>query len=230
MENELLFRCSSLGKLMTESRVKSEVLSETAKTYIQDLFKERELGIFKDFSSRYTDKGIENEDQAIQMASEVLNWEFVTKNETRFNNEWLTGEPDVLTETLLADIKCSWNGSTFPMFDEKLKNKDYFYQLQGYMMLTDMPQAELVYCLTNTPYQIVEDEVRRAHWKLNLIDEDLDVREAVQASHNFDHLPDTLRVKRFIVKRDNEALEKIKQRVEVAREYYESLRTIFFVA
>ena len=215
---------------MTESRVKSEVLSETAKTYIQDLFKERELGIFKDFSSRYTDKGIENEDQAIQMASEVLNWEFVTKNETRFNNEWLTGEPDVLTDSLLADIKCSWNGSTFPMFDDKLKNKDYFYQLQGYMMLTDMPQAELVYCLTNTPYQIVEDEVRRAHWKLNLIDEDLDVREAVQASHNFDHLPDSLRVKRFIVKRDNEALEKIKQRVEVAREYYESLRTIFFVA
>jgi hypothetical protein len=227
---ELLFRCSSLGKLMTEPRVKSEVLSETAKSYIQDLFKERELGIFKDFSSRYTDKGIENEDEAIQMASEVLNWEFVTKNETRFNNEWLTGEPDVLTETLLADIKCSWNGSTFPMFDDKLKNKDYFWQLQGYMMLTDMPQAELVYCLTNTPFQIVEDEVRRAHWKLNLIDEDLDVREAVQASHNFDHLPDSLRIKRFIIKRDNEAIERVKQRVEVAREYYESLRTIFFIA
>lgn len=212
---------------MTESRVKSEVLSETAKTYIQDLFKERELGIFKDFSSRYTDKGIENEDQAIQMASEVLNWEFVTKNETRFNNEWLTGEPDVLTETLLADIKCSWNGSTFPVFDDKLKNKDYYWQMQGYMLLTDMPQAELVYCLTNTPFQIVEDEVRRAHWKLNLIDEDLDVREAVQASHNFDHIPNELRVKRFIVEKDEQAFEKIKEKVKLAREYYESLRTIF---
>lgn len=224
---ELLFRCSSLGKLMTEPRTKSEVLSETAKTYIQDLFKERELGIFKDFSSRYTDKGIENEDQAIQMASEVLNWEFVTKNETRFNNEWLTGEPDILTKTLLADIKCSWNGSTFPMFDDKLKNKDYYWQLQGYMMLTDTPQAELVYCLTNTPFQIVEDEVRRAHWKLNLIDEDLDVREAVQASHNFDHIPNELRVKRFIVEKDEQAFEKIKEKVKLAREYYESLRTIF---
>ena len=212
---------------MTEPRTKSEVLSETAKTYIQDLFKERELGIFKDFSSRYTDKGMENEDEAIQMASEVLNWEFVTKNETRFNNEWLTGEPDVLTETLLADIKCSWNGSTFPMFDDKLKNKDYFWQLQGYMMLTNTPQAELVYCLTNTPFQIVEDEVRRAHWKLNLIDEDLDVREAVQASHNFNHIPNELRVKRFIVEKDEQAFEKIKEKVKLAREYYETLRTIF---
>ena len=224
---ELLFRCSSLGKLMTEPRTKSEVLSETAKTYIQDLFKERELGIFKDFSSRYTDKGIENEDEAIQMASEVLNWEFVTKNETRFNNEWLTGEPDVLTETLLADIKCSWDGSTFPMFDAKLKNKDYYWQMMGYVMITNMPQAELVYCLTNTPFQIVEDEVRRAHWKLNLIDEDLDVREAVQASHNFDHIPNELRVKRFIVEKDEQAFEKIKEKVKLAREYYESLRTIF---
>ena len=224
---ELLFRCSSLGKLLTEPRTKSEVLSETAKTYIQDLFKERELGIFKDFSSRYTDKGIENEDEAIQMASEVLNWEFVTKNETRFNNEWLTGEPDVLTDTLLADIKCSWNGSTFPVFDDKLKNKDYYWQMMGYMMLTDMPQAELVYCLTNTPFQIVEDEVRRAHWKLNLIDEDLDVREAVQASHNFSHIPLELRVKRFIIERDDLAIEKIKEKVEIARDYYESLKSIF---
>ena len=224
---ELLFRCSSLGKIMTEPRNKSEVLSETAKTYIQDLFKERELGIYKDFSSRYTDKGIENEDEAIQTASEVLKWGFVTKNETRFNNEWLTGEPDVFTDSLLADIKCSWNGSTFPMFDTELKNKDYFWQLQGYMMLTDMTQAELVYCLTNTPFQIVEDEVRRAHWKLNLIDEDLDVREAVQASHNFEHIPLELRVKRFIVQKDEKAQEKIKERVMVAREYYQSLNQIF---
>ena len=226
MENELLFRCSSLGKLMTEPRTKSEVLSETAKTYIQDLFKERELGIFKDFSSRYTDKGIENEDEAIQMASEVLNWEFVTKNETRFNNEWLTGEPDVLTETLLADIKCSWNGSTFPMFDDKLKNKDYYWQLQGYMFLTGMDKAELVYCLMNTPHQIVEDEVRRAHWKAGLIDEDLDLREAVQSQHTFDHLPNNLRVKRFIIRKDEEAIEKIKEKVELAREYYEQLKSI----
>ena len=75
----LLFRCSSLGKLMTESRSKSEVLSETAKTYIQDVFKEKELGIYKDFSSRYTDKGIQMEDEAIQFASEVLKWGFRSK-------------------------------------------------------------------------------------------------------------------------------------------------------
>jgi hypothetical protein len=223
--SELLFRCSSLGKLLTDPRTKSETLSETAKSYIQDLFKERELGIYKEFSSRYTDKGLEMEDQAIQFASEVLNWEFVVKNETRFNNEWLTGEPDINTDNLLADIKCSWSGSTFPLFDETLKNKDYYYQLQGYMMLTGHDTSELVYCLMNTPHQIVEDEVRRQHWKLNLIDEDLDVRQAVQEMHNFDQIPNNLRVKRFIVQKDEAAQEKIKERVEIAREYYNQLLT-----
>ena len=222
---ELLFRCSSLGKLMTDPRTKSETLSETAKSYIQDLFKERELGIYKEFSSRYTDKGLEMEDEAIQFASEVLNWEFVVKNEVRFNNEWLTGEPDINTDNLLADIKCSWSGSTFPLFDETLKNKDYYYQLQGYMMLTGHDTSELVYCLMNTPHQIVEDEVRRQHWKLNLIDEDLEVRQAVQEMHNFDQIPNNLRVKRFIVQKDEAAQEKIKERVEIAREYYNQLLT-----
>lgn len=220
----MIVRCSALGKIMTEPRSKSEVLSETAKTYIQELFKEKELGIYKDISSRYLDKGIQLEDQAIQFASEVLGWDFVVKNTERFTNDWITGEPDINTDTLLADIKCSWSGSTFPMFDKQLKNKDYYWQLMGYMWLTGHDQAELVYCLLNTPFEIVEDEVRREHWKLHLIDEDLDVREAVQLSHNFDHIPDRLRVKRFIVEKDEKAIEQIKVKVEQAREYYEQLK------
>jgi hypothetical protein len=219
-------RCSALGKIMTEPRSKSEVLSETAKSYIQELFKEKELGIYKDISSRYLDKGIQLEDQAIQFASEVLGWDFVVKNTERFTNDWITGEPDINTDDLLADIKCSWSGNTFPMFDEVLKNKDYYWQLMGYMMLTGKDRSELVYCLLNTPFDIVEDEVRREHWKLHLIEEDLDVREAVQQIHNFDHIPDALRVKRFIIEKDEKAFERIKEKCILANEYYEQLKSI----
>jgi hypothetical protein len=221
------FRCSGLGKLMTSPRSKGEVLSETAKTFIEDVFREKEYGIYKDISSRYTDKGIQMEDEAIQLAGNVLGWDIsVNKNEERLKNEWITGIPDINTETLLADIKCSWSGSTFPFFDTELPNKDYFWQLQGYMMLTGHLQAELVYCLMNTPQQIVEDEIRRTHWKLNLIDENLDVRDAIQNQHNYDHIPDTLRIKRFIVEGNQEAENKIKEKVEQANEYYESLKKI----
>lgn len=219
-------RCSAIGKLMSTPRTKGEILSETAKTYIQDLFKEKELGISREFWSRYTDKGIQMEDEAIDFAGQVLGWDFVVKNEQGYENDWITGTPDVITKDLLADIKCSWDGNTFPLFDTELKNKDYYWQLQGYMWLTGLEQAELVYCLMDTPHQIVEDEVRRAHWKAGLIDEDLDLREAVQSQHTFDHLPNNLRVKRFIIRKDEEAIEKIKEKVELAREYYEQLKSI----
>lgn len=219
-------RCSAIGKLMSTPRTKGEILSETAKTYIQDLFKEKELGIAREFWSRYTDKGIQMEDEAIDFAGQVLGWDFVVKNEQGYENDYITGTPDVITKYLLADIKCSWDGTTFPLFDTELKNKDYYWQLQGYMWLTGLEQAELVYCLMDTPHQIVEDEVRRAHWKAGLIDEDLDLREAVQSQHTFDHLPNNLRVKRFIIRKDEEAIEKIKEKVELAREYYEQLKSI----
>jgi hypothetical protein len=219
-------RCSAIGKLMSTPRSKGETLSETAKTYIQDLFKEKELGISREFWSRYTDKGLQMEDEAIDFAGQVLGWDFVVKNEQGYENEWITGTPDVITKYLLADIKCSWDGNTFPLFDTELKNKDYFWQLQGYMWLTGLDQSELVYCLMDTPHQIVEDEVRRAHWKAGLIDEDLDLREAVQSQHSFDHIPNNLRIKRFIVERNEDAIENIKEKVELAREYYEQLKSI----
>jgi hypothetical protein len=220
----MIVRCSSLGKLMTEPRSKSEVLSQTAKSYIEDLFNELEFGYRKEFSSRYTDKGLEMEDEAIQFASEQFDWEFVVKNTERFTNDYITGEPDINTDSLLADIKCSWSLDTYPMFEADLKNKDYYWQLQGYMWLTGKTKAELVYCLMNTPLQIVEDEVRRAHWKAGLIDEDIDLRHEVQTKHNYDNIPSKLRVKRYIVERDEKAIEKIIEKVEIAREYYKMLK------
>jgi len=220
----MIVRCSSLGKLMTEPRSKSEVLSQTAKSYIEDLFNELEFGYRKEFSSRYTDKGLEMEDEAIQFASEQFDWEFVIKNTERFTNDYITGEPDINTDSLLADIKCSWSLDTYPMFEADLKNKDYYWQLQGYMWLTGKTEAELVYCLMNTPLQIVEDEVRRAHWKAGLIDEDIDLRHEVQLKHNYDNIPSKLRVKRYIVERDEKAIEKIIEKVEIASEYYKMLK------
>jgi len=226
MENKILFRASSIGDLMTESRSKSEKLSKTAKSYIQKVFKEREFGYYENINSKAIDKGIENEDEAIQLASEVLGWDFVIKNEEKYSNEYINGTPDVITKDLLADIKCSWNMGTFPIFEDEIPTKNYWWQLQSYMWLTGHSTSELVYVLTNTPEQIVEDEIRRMHWKLNKIDEDLDLREAVQSQHTFDHIPNNLRIKRFIVERDEQCIEQIKEKVELCRNYYEQLKSI----
>jgi hypothetical protein len=216
-------RCSAIGKIMTSPKSKGELLSQTTKTYLQELAVAEKYGIYKEFSSRYTDKGNEVEELSIALCNDVLNLGFIYKNEDHFTNDWIKGTPDVNTDEILLDVKSSWDATTFPFFDTELKNKDYFYQLQGYMWLTGKEECLLCYCLIDTPLQIVEDEIRREHWKASLIEESLDLRAFVQAKHTFGHIPKEKRLKTFKIAKDDEVIEAIKTRIEECREYYNNL-------
>ena len=216
-------RCSALGKVMTSPRSKNEILSQTAKTYVEEQVLLAKYGIVKTFNSRYTDKGNLVEDESIKLASDVLDLGFLYKNDEHFSNDWVTGTPDVNTASLILDVKSSWDATTFPFFATEIPTKDYYYQLQGYMWLTGKQKSLLVYCLVNTPLDMVQDEIRRAHWNANLLEESLDLIDEVQKRHNFDHIPDNRRVKVFEVERDDEVINEIKDRVELCREYYNTL-------
>jgi hypothetical protein len=199
------------------------LLSQTAKTYIEEQVIADKYGIKKQFYSRYTDKGILVEDDAIKLTSDVLELGFIWKNEDHFSNDFMTGTPDVNTDDILLDVKSSWDATTFPFFATEIPTKDYYYQLQGYLELVGKTEALLCYCLVNTPEEMVEDEVRRAHWNANLLEESIDLRDEVQRRHNFDHIPDNRRVKVFKVQKDEAVIEAIKERVEICREYYNTL-------
>ena len=216
-------RCSAIGKIMSAPRNKSEVLSQTAKTYIHELVLQDKYGIRKEFSSRYTDKGNEVENESINLVNEVLDVGFIYKNEDYFENDWITGTPDVNTDQVLLEVKSSWDGSTFPFFETEIPTKDYYYQLQGYMWLTGKTESMLCYCLVDTPELMVEDEIRRTHWKLNLMEESLDLRDEIQKKHIFSHIPKNRRVKVFYVQKDEAIIERIKEQVELCREYYNTL-------
>jgi hypothetical protein len=217
-------RASQIGKIMTNPRTKGERLSLTTKSYILELAIQEKYGIHKEFWSRYTDKGNEVEPEAIKLTESVLDVGFIYKNEEQFSNEWVTGKPDVNTDVLI-DVKSSWDAFTFfdKVVEDELKNKDYYYQLQGYMWLTDKQEALLCYCLINTPLQIVEDEIRREHWKQNVIGESNDIRAFVEDKHTFMHIPMEKRVKTHVVKRDDEVIEAIKTRIEECNEYYNEI-------
>jgi len=120
-------------------------------------------------------------------------------------------------------VKSSWDATTFPFFDTEIPNKDYFFQLQGYMWLTGKQQSMLCYCLVDTPIDMVEDEIRRAHWKLHKIDEDYDLREEILRKHEFSQIPKNRRVKVFYVQKDEAVIEAIKEKIEYCREYYNAL-------
>ena len=143
---EFKARASSAGKLMTAPRNKSEVLSETTKSYIKEWLIEQIYGIRKEIKSKYLDKGNKLEDTAIDKAIEWLDLDFVMKNEESFEDEFFTGTPDIITNDEILDTKCSWDAYSFPLFDKELPNKDYFYQMQVYMHLTGKKKSESSLC------------------------------------------------------------------------------------
>ena len=219
----LKIRCSAIGKIMATPRSKTEFLSQTAKSYIHELVIQEKYGIRKEFSSRYTDKGNAVEDDSISLVNDVLDVKFIYKNEEYFENDFITGTPDVNTEDVLLDVKSSWDATTFPFFETEIPTKDYYFQLQGYLWLTNKTEAMLCYCLVDTPIEMVEDEIRRAHWKLHKLEEDLDLREEVETKHQFSHIPKNRRVKVFFVQKDEAVIEQIKARIEDCRLYYNAL-------
>jgi hypothetical protein len=220
---DLKIRCSAIGKIMTSPRSKGEVLSATTKTYIKELVLEHKYGIKKEINSRYLDKGNQVEDMAIELAEEALDLGFVFKNELFFENDHLTGTPDIITDTLIVDVKSSWNGTTFPMFEDELPNKDYYWQLQGYMDLTGKHNAIVAYCLVDTPEDIVLDEIRRVAWAKKELEPSEETEQDVRSQHEFSHIPKDKRVKAFLVEKDEHAIWQIKERVEQCREYYTEL-------
>jgi hypothetical protein len=80
----LKVRCSALGAIMTNPRSKTETLSETTKTYVKEMVLEHKYGIRKEFTSKYTDKGLQCEDEAIALVNDVLGLGFIFKNEEHF--------------------------------------------------------------------------------------------------------------------------------------------------
>jgi hypothetical protein len=189
-------RASSAGALMVSPRSKTETLSKTTQTYLQDWAKEQIYGIRKQIKSKYIDKGLTNEDYAIDQAIKMLDLPFVLKNVESFEDDYFTGTPDIVTDTEVLDIKCSWDAFTFPLFAEQIPTDDYFYQLQVYMHLTGRKSARLVYVLTDTPPEMQWGEIV-----------------------TYEHVAEKFKIKTFTVDYQPEIIDQLQQRVLAAREY-----------
>lgn len=199
-------------------------LSTGAKTYIRELWLEKNYGVRQEINSKYIDKGNEVEYLSIELVETMLEVGKCYKNDEWFNNGYVHGTPDVITDTCVIDVKSSWSASTFPFHDEKLKNKLYEWQLKAYMWLTGIHKSYLSYCLVPTPEGLMLDEMRRISWKRGeLGDVSEEVEQEVRKFHDLTLIPIWERVKSFEVTLSGEDIEAIKQKVELAREYYDSL-------
>ena len=199
-----------------------ELLPVTAQTWLKKWVKEQLYERRKEFYSKYTDKGISVEQDSIDYLAENLKWGFVLKNEKYFENNHMTGSPDVFVGKWIKEVKNSWDFDTFPLFDTE-PNPDHVCQVQGYMALTGAESAEICYVLMDMPEHLIQKMVYAEASKLGVLELDNEMESEIREQYLYSKLPPHLRIKRFIVHRDNDFIQSVNERVEVCRKYIETL-------
>lgn len=171
---EILFRCSSLHHLMTDPKPEAvkrgELISEGTKTHLVDIYTSNTYNRHEDITSKFLEKGNEVEDDSITIISRITKT-FLRKNEQHLKNYFIMGTPDLFIgedihkAEVIRDAKSSWSVFTFMRAKHKPLEKSYYWQMQGYMALTGAKVAYVDYCLNNTPYSLVENELRKLSFK-----------------------------------------------------------------
>ena len=231
-----LFRCSSLGHLMTEPKSKADKdagnLSEGTKTHLIDIYVSAKYGRQTDIQNRYVNKGLMVEEDSITLYSRLKKTYFL-KNEDHLHNEFIKGTPDLFTgqsiksaETII-DVKSSWDIFTFFRTHTKDINSLYWWQLQGYMALTGATSANLAYCLINTPEMLINDEKRKLMYKMGCMPEESDefvkACEELELAMKYDDIALTERLIEFKIDRDEDAIKSLYVKVAKARQYLNEL-------
>ncbi len=193
-------------------------LPKGCKTYLKGWVKEQIYGRRKEIKSKHMDKGNICEDEAIEMLIDHYQLGYNEKNEAYYKNEWMTGTPDLVYPKKVYDTKCSYDMGTFPLFETDI-NKDYWWQLQGYMELLDISKAGLVYALVNTPDHIVDMEIRQKTYGM-VNEHDIETKACdIRAFHNYDNIGMEYRIKKYDFDRDEQAIMAVKDRVTMCRNY-----------
>lgn len=210
-------------KELNEKKTTVKGLPKGCKTYLKTWVKEQIYGRRKEVTSKYMDKGNICEDEALRMLMEYYNLPFgYEKNEVYYENEYMTGTPDLDYPDTVYDSKCSFDMSTFPLFETDI-DKDYWWQLQGYMELLNKPKAGLVYVLVNTPDHIVDMEIRNKTY--GWVHEAMIKKKAeeIRAFHNYDDIEMKYRIKKYDFLRDEQAIMAVQERVTMCRKYITEL-------
>ncbi len=195
------WRCSSIGKLMTASKSKSDPLSQTAKSYIETIANNDFYGIKGEIApTPAMTKGIDMENESIKLVNSIFFTQY-TKNTERMHNEWLTGEADIVTDTSIIDIKTSWSLETFPKISEKAYDPLYEWQVRGYMHLYNKEYAQVIFCMIDTPDYLLNQ------W-------------SVLEIHKVGHIDPEKRITVLTFERDKDKEDEIKQKIHYANEYY----------
>jgi len=181
-------------------------------------------------------KGTDMEGEAVDLLSKIdkKDYQLVTDN---IENEYLIGRCDIIQPEKIIDTKISWNINAFLKSRTSKLTAKYWYQMQGYMELYNVGEAEVVFLLLNTPPELIEREKIKLLNKFMIgeIDRDkyeLDV-DNIESAFTYSSIPLNRRVFRYRLKREPQIFDTVYRKVEKAREWMQQfdkdMKTNIFV-
>ncbi len=211
-------------------------LSDGTKSFCSSLYADVKYGKWnptKDIGNKYTEKGKKAEQESIKLVS-ILEGVLYEKNELLIQNDFLKGTPDIIVgddpynAEKIVDVKTPWDCETFfaNLNDDDLPLQ-YFYQMQGYMAVSNAPVAEVHFCLVDLPDYMWQQQSNNLFRRMEAVtEEDVDFKIAqaqLFRNLNFGDMQPTERRIKFTVDRDEEIIQKIYSQVEKCRPYLQEI-------
>lgn len=226
------------GKPLTENMEKELIeliqkrdapfeLGGTAKSLVRDIWLRQEFGYEEPVMTPQLQKGLLCEQDSLRLVTQLLpSGEFRIKNRETYYDDDLTGTPDVVlkSDKIIEDVKTSWTVKTF--WEANL-DPLYYAQGQVYMELLGFKRFRLIYCLVDTPAELVLEEHKRFFFKFGADDENPEYLNACEKLDRMHYpsrvIPAGKRLKFFEFNHDPEFIAELRKRIKVAREYYDTL-------
>ena len=207
-------------------------LTDGAKEFVLTAYLRNEYDITDEMANDATNKGIFEEDTSIALLSKVDGVKYV-KNEHNLFDDFFTGTPDIITKSKVIDIKTS---KTAKSFARSGLTRQYDTQLQVYMHLLGLQEAELIYCLVNTPQYQIDRKYKNLYYDMvNQFGEDFESDPSLNheyeskctqilLNNTFGRIPRKDRVKRISVQYKPEVIKTLQDEIKRARTYYSTLK------
>jgi hypothetical protein len=195
----------------------------TAMTYIRSVWMRNTYGYDEPLVSNEILKGLMVEDEVIDVMTRQLHEKiFRTKNEDSYENEYFTGNFDVIILEVVEDAKASWTLRTF--VETRKPDPLYYAQGQVYMDLTGRKRFRVCHVLVDTPKELIDEEMKRLYFRFNCDEQNPIYQELIKkvdAMHRIAHkIPECDRIKVFEFPFNRDYLDTLKLRVKQARVVY----------
>lgn len=199
--------------------------SESCQNRLIQIYTEVTTGRTKNIQSKYMEKGLHVEEDAITLYS-LLNKRMFKKNTVRLDNGYINGEMDFEDgPDISVDAKSNWDVFTFDKTAIKKIDKNYEWQGQCYMWLFNKKIHRIAYCLLNTPDFLIKGQLRKIE---NELPEDqwAEAKQEVMRLNIYDDLPIERKVRTFEIKRSDDAIDQIKANVPKWRYFLNNINKL----